>query len=479
MILQHLRAAVLSRALSVRIRAKILGIALGLVLLMGFGVIYIVRHNFHAILAEELVQKGAAVASDVAGRSAVFVNSSDLLGLTEVLAQASGGEEDIRYLFVLDRSRDILIHTFEDGFPADLLGIDAAVGRGERYAVARLDTEEEDVLDVAVPVSGGGFVHVGMSTARIERTVNAITRRLLLVTGVASVIGVLSAYLLTGVITHPIAELVSAADALGKGDFERRASSWSRDEIGHLSTAFNHMAERLAASHHELRQQERLRSQLLNKIITAQEEERRRVARELHDQTSQSITSLMVGLRTAAMAPDLDAVRSQLRDLRGLAARTLDEIHALSLGLRPSVLDDLGLVAAIERYVGDFSRQFQVAVDYHAAGFGDSRLPPLLEITLYRIAQEALVNAARHGDPDSVSIVLERRDGHVILIVEDDGKGFDLARVMESELGRKLGLFGMQERVTLVGGTLTIESSPGQGTSVFAEAPIAADAGAA
>jgi signal transduction histidine kinase len=109
-------------------------------------------------------------------------------------------------------------------------------------------------------------------------------------------------------------------------------------------------------------------------------------------------------------------------------------------------------------------------------GFGDSRLPPLLEITLYRIAQEALVNAARHGDPATVSVVLERRDGHVILIVEDDGKGFELARIMDSELGQKLGLFGMQERVSLVGGTLTIESSPGQGTSVFAEAPIAADA---
>jgi signal transduction histidine kinase len=216
-----------------------------------------------------------------------------------------------------------------------------------------------------------------------------------------------------------------------------------------------------------------LRRQLLERGIEFQEEERRRIARELHDQTSQRLTSILMTLRVLGEAGSLAEVHTRVEDLRAMAAQTLAEVHDLALALRPQLLDDLGLPAALQHYLGEFRDRSHLPADFQVLGLEDRQLPSRIDTALYRIAQEALTNVARHAQAHNVGVLLEARDTSVILIVEDDGKGFDVASTMGSHVhGGNLGLYGMRERAALLGGTLTIESAPGEGASVFAQIPL-------
>jgi PAS domain S-box-containing protein len=223
----------------------------------------------------------------------------------------------------------------------------------------------------------------------------------------------------------------------------------------------------------ERRRHAEVRARLLEQVTAAQEEEQRRLARELHDETGQSLTSLLVGLRTLAEAPSLAAVREQAAELRRVTARTLDEVRRLARGLRPGVLDELGLVPAIDQLAFDHAQMRSIAVEVSAVGFGLERLPPTVEAALYRIIQEALTNAVKHSGARTANVVLQRRREMVQAIVSDDGCGFDVEGTLRTPAARAhLGLHGMRERAALLDGTVTIESTPGEGTTIYARVPI-------
>lgn len=208
---------------------------------------------------------------------------------------------------------------------------------------------------------------------------------------------------------------------------------------------------------------------LLNDVLTAQEAERRRIARELHDDTAQTLASLLVGLRAVEASQDLGQALRAAVTLRALVSAALEGVQRMARGLRPSVLDDLGLEDALDRLGVEVSRAQELVVDVHSTGPRLPRLPEPLEIALYRMAQEALTNAVKHGAPRAVSIVLHRHPTDVRLVVEDDGKGFDASDTLSA--GR-LGLVGMRERAHLVGGSMTLESSPGNGTTICIRVPL-------
>jgi signal transduction histidine kinase len=248
----------------------------------------------------------------------------------------------------------------------------------------------------------------------------------------------------------------------------------------------------------ELKQRDLLRGQLLEQAIAAQEDERRHIARELHDQTGQALTSLLVWLRALEAESDTSAgvmvSPARLQELKAIVADTLDGVRDLALELRPSALDDLGLVPALQRYVRTCQERHGLAIDFQTLGFEGVRLPPALRTALYRIAQEALTNVVQHACAGHVSLLLEARAGprpapltrgHVsgagtiVLIVEDDGCGFEAGRLADGSLDERwLGLSGMRERAELLGGRLTIESAPGAGTTVFVEIPLDGERGA-
>lgn len=221
---------------------------------------------------------------------------------------------------------------------------------------------------------------------------------------------------------------------------------------------------------------EELRNRLIQQAVTAQEEERRRIARELHDEAGQSLTALLVGLRTIEESRTIAEAAELAQRLREIAAQTLDEVGRLSRGLHPSILDDVGLPTAVTRHVQEFAQLHGVAVDMRIDGLDAEPLSPLLQTTVYRILQEALTNVAKHADARSVSVRLVRDEATVELRVQDDGAGFDPAGGAEAAAGdrgdRHLGLQVMRERAALLGGSVEVESQPGAGTTITAHFPV-------
>ncbi len=632
---------------AVSVRAKIMGIVLSLVLLLGAGVTIQVRATMARTLSRELDQRAVSITRDLAARAADLILTNNLYALHELLRDTAANNDDLRYAFVLDVEGRVLVHSFDLGVPPDLLTVNP-VRSDEHHRLQILDSEEGLIHDVAVPIFDGraGTARVGLSEQRLRAQMATTIRQLAFITLLVSLGGVLGGFLLTLVLTRPVKALVEVTQAVARGDLSRRAPRWADDEIGALGNSFNTMVEKLAQAQaeseafnrqllrrnrelaataavaqavssaqldlsgtleralrvvlevtglqagwimllteegrhaslnswlglpgeiarqdadfrfpgcecaqvlntrqplvihpldpacpirpvdlgggrrptchvtvplltrarvlgvlniasddparfdeseltllnaigrqlgvaientrlwEELKQREALRGQLLEQIIAAQEEERKRIARELHDQTGQALTSILVGLRTL----EGEADPARIQDLKAIVTGTLDEVRDLALELRPSVLDDLGLVPALQHYVRVWAGRHDLVIDFHAMGLEGVRLPSPIETALYRIIQEALTNVVRHAQADQVSVLLEARGTMVVAIVEDDGRGFEVDRLMHGQLSEHwLGLHGMRERAELLGGTLTIESSPGTGTTVFAEVPV-------
>jgi signal transduction histidine kinase len=234
---------------------------------------------------------------------------------------------------------------------------------------------------------------------------------------------------------------------------------------------------RIVGTHFDLTERrraeaERARTELLRRLVFAQEDERRRIAREMHDQFGEHLTSLSRIIESMKQACRGNAELEPQVALLELIAQRLDrDVDHLVWELRPTALDDLGLRAALANYVQDWSLRVRVSAELHTAGLTNERLGSEIETTLYRIAQEALNNIAKHARAGHVEIILERRADHLSLVVEDDGVGFDLGEMDADRRG--FGLLGMQERAALVGASLHIESAPGEGTTILVRMPTA------
>lgn len=260
---------------------------------------------------------------------------------------------------------------------------------------------------------------------------------------------------------RPIEVLEQTADEVRRGNFHVRAPAvtFSDPDLDNLTSTFNAMLDTLVGY------QERLR-ELSQRALTAQEEERRRIARELHDDPAQSLTALLVLLKMLhdRQQPTDGTV---LRELIDLTSSTLESIRAIAQELRPAVLDDLGLVAALEGLAVQYRQRFGLTVQVQIRG-QRQRLAPEIELALYRIAQEALTNVAKHAGTDQATLDLSFDPHYVTLCITDRGKGFDV----NEALGSGLGLFSMRERAQLVHGTLEVRTAPGAGTRVEVTVPL-------
>ena len=259
----------------------------------------------------------------------------------------------------------------------------------------------------------------------------------------------------------PMRELESTMGAVQPGLEEPRVhTNFSDPDLRRIATVFNTMLDRLEHERHLSAQ----------RVLQAQERERQRVARELHDQTGQALTHEIISLDLLLERTSDAKARQQLEAVKRTLEETLEEVHRMSQDLRPSVLDDLGLVPALRTLVKQATGP---EVTLHVDGLRE-RLPPPIETALYRIAQEALTNANKYARASRVVIDLRCLDGQVRLRVRDDGAGFDPGSIPErEEPGRAgLGIFGMRERATLLRGTLEIHSAPLKGTEVVAQLPL-------
>lgn len=312
-------------------------------------------------------------------------------------------------------------------------------------------------------------------------------------------------------IARSIGELTYAAERITAGDLTSPVPQSGQDEIGRLARTFDAMrlrlkaslehvqrlnaelearvrqrTEQLAESEAELRRRneelcilneeigrkEADRGELLKKVITAQEEERKRIARDLHDDTSQTLAALLLAIETADETLGTPEAERQMGSARALATQVLDGIHKLILDLRPSLLDDLGLVVALRWYAESRLEAAGIKVDFQVDG-PDRRLPPEVETTVFRIVQEAIMNIAKHARAERAVVSLEFGEASLGVEVEDDGQGFVVDSVGRLPTGASgLGLLGMRERVALVGGALDVHSRPGLGTTIRLQVPL-------
>jgi signal transduction histidine kinase len=213
---------------------------------------------------------------------------------------------------------------------------------------------------------------------------------------------------------------------------------------------------------------ERVARDSLRRVVAAQEVERRRLARELHDETGQALTSILLGLRALEDSLDGEQARRAVGELRELAVGTLQDVRRLAVELRPKALDDFGLVPALERLTETWSAQTGIGLDFAASLGGEEGLSNETATALYRIVQESLTNVVKHSHARHVSVLLTRKNGAVVAVIEDDGRGFDPAAASDG-----FGIQGMRERVDLLGGRLTLESGPEAGTTLVVEVPQA------
>ncbi|HEX8847221.1 MAG TPA: CheR family methyltransferase [Pyrinomonadaceae bacterium] len=252
-----------------------------------------------------------------------------------------------------------------------------------------------------------------------------------------------------------------------------------REELlGHVEQERARLEEGAEARTHELvmevaerRNAEERVKDLLRRLVRAQELERQRISRDLHDQLGQQLTALRLNLETIKERCVEEAeITEQVTQAQVLAERLDSDVDFLAWELRPAALDEAGLAAALENFVQEWSKHFNIKADYHTARLSNIRFTPEVETSLYRITQEALNNVYKHAEASRVDVLLERREENAVLIIEDDGKGFDTEAEVEGNRG--MGLLNMRERASLIGGTVEVESAPGEGTTVFVRIPI-------
>ncbi len=465
----------LTRLGSVNVRTKIMGIVLVLTTVLGLGVTWQVRSVMQRVFMSELENRGVSVAGDLAARSVDPILLNDTYALYQLLTATVANHPDTLYAFVMDNNNHVLAHTFGDnGFPVSLLD-PALTSRalphtGSEVTHLPYSSAEGVVHEFGAPIFDGraGLVRVGLTETRLAGIINAVTGQMLFTTLAVAVVGIVAAIALTWLLTRPILDLVETTRQIGQGDLTARAPHWADDEIGALADAFNQMVTDLDASRQVVAEKEAARARLLKKLINAQEDERKRIARELHDGVGQVLTSFIVATRAVAEADDLALIQAKNAEMGKVAVETLAQVRTLSRQLRPSILDDLGLPAALERYCTDFGALYPT-IDIQLHCDLPQRLPATIEVALYRIVQEALTNAARHGQADQIGILLFKRDGRVQAIVENNGRGFDPGEARRAE--RSVGIHGMAERAELLGGQFNLESND-EGTTVYVELPL-------
>jgi signal transduction histidine kinase len=453
--------------LAVPVSVKVMGIAVGLTVLFGATMFWQIHETWHGIARRDLEAAGQAIARDLAIGAAAALRSGDRARVQLLVEGLHHRSPELAYVIVLDANGRVVAETVPGEPPERLLEANR-LDSGVRSRVVALETAGGAVRDVAVAVGEGrsGVVRIGMSESRISYEVEWLTRRVGSVTAVVAGVGIAAAWLLTYLITRPLSELVSVARAVEGGRYDVRATVWARDDIGELAHSFNELAVTLDRA-------EARRKTLQRQVLSASEEERKRVARELHDHVGQALTSILAELSVLITATRDVTQARRVAALCDLTSQTLGDVHAISTTLRPSVLDDQGLIAALTRHCERFAAHAGVEVEFQVIGLDSGRrLAAEIETALYRIVQESLTNAARHGHARTVHVMVQAKEHSVLAVVDDDGRGFDADNwhhrcVQDGHLG----LLGIEERAALLGGTLRVQSSPGSGTSLFVEVP--------
>ncbi len=473
------RIGMVRRVFQVSLRNKIIGLVIVLLIFFGLFVMSQFIQQTTVLLEEQLDLQAVSTAQYIANRSMDYIYQDDQFSLYALVRDAKQSNKNIRYILIVDRHGDLLVDTFGGRLPKGLLEVNhpSMAKEGHLQIIA---TEEGLVRDWIVPILEGdpGFVRIGMSEVSLLNARLEIMERMAIATALFILLGIVTAFLLTNLIAYPFRNLVRGTEEIAAGNLVYRVPPpLMEDEGGRLILAFNEMVDKLERSTAEIQELNTLRQGFLEKLLKTQEEERARLSRELHDETSQLLASLRMALRYLEESPNLETAQIRLNGLRQLLDETFEGFRRFVAVLRPSSLEEGDLRGSLEHYAAEFERRFAIKVDLAFSG-SSAELTAESAIALFRIVQESLTNVARHAKAHHVSIVLsvnsgaQSQFGEQTLVIEDDGIGFDVEETLSRRAEKgSLGIFGIQERVRLLGGSCQVESTPGQGTALYVRIP--------
>lgn len=458
------------------LRNKIMGLVMFVVLLLTAWSVSEISSNLRQYLIKNLEKHGLEIARDFAVRAPTQININNPYTLQRMINNTMVNSQDVRYIIIFNEKGEVIVHTFENVIPRGLRELNNFVPENG-YNIMPVRTNEAVIKDIVVPIRSGtlGFIRVGMTQKNIEAILLTTTIKLILTAIIVLIIAMFAVYFLTRVVTEPILELVEATKAVAEGRFTTarvNTGSWIK-EVDQLAMAFNIMSDKLQESKMDAEILEEKRKQLLARLITVQEEERKRISRELHDETGQSLTAMTLELRMMDSAASLQEVRQRAGNIREIINHTFDSLRKLIWELRPSSLDDLEIEAVIKRHIIEGLINVGIYADLQVHNLDGVKLTPEVSTAVFRIVQEAVTNAVKHGQANNISIILGKNENSFLAIVEDNGIGFNVDEAINSALDKKkFGLFGMEERANLVEGQLIIESKMGTGTTVYIKIPV-------
>ncbi|HMM21349.1 MAG TPA: histidine kinase [Selenomonadales bacterium] len=453
--------------------AKINLIIVGTLLLSIIMLIVMMRGVTHKLIESQLNIRGFEVGNYIAVLSTNDILQEDYYAIFDRINKAKEKNNDVRYILVANYTGKIIAHTFINGLPEGLPATVAAKSM-ESFTVNKFNSNEGVIYEITVPVENGnvGFVRVGLSSGGMQQILSNTISEFSLMASILCIIAVILASWQVSIIIRPIRNLSKAAEEIKNSNYSVRTTCQSDDEIGMLSQTFNEMAATLKQKEDEnndllnaLQVKEANRTVLISKLFTAQEDERKRISRELHDGAGQSITSLLAYLKILSTEIRGDKQQSLINSARDVLIGVLSELRQMAVDLRPPALDDWGLVAAIEKYLDNNLTIHNIKFVF-ATSHQHIELPDSVVLALYRIFQEAISNIIRHSGATTVQVELISVTGQVKLIISDNGCGFSNESLASAREQNRLGLFGMQERIELLNGSLDIQSAVDIGTKI-------------
>lgn len=447
---------------NLRIIHKLCLLLLVALILLGTSLGFILWNSLGGVMRENIDSKGINLASQIALLSSEPIQMADLYALHELVHLTMVSDKEIRYVLIVDKEGRLMAHTFSQGIPKKLLSAQSIPEqKTDDPHIAILETDEGVIHDILVPIEQGalGYIRVGMNEKTIDKVLYTKVYQLMLTTLFVGIVVLTLVFRLAKLLTKPLQSLTDISEKIAEGQVPKEIPSSSKDEIGILTKAINHMIVNLKKSEVE-------RHSLLNRLITIQEDERKEISRELHDETGQALTYLILSMRALANQMVDTEQRSSILMLREEAAGILHKLRNLAVELSPPVLEELGLIPAMQRYIDDYKVRYNLSVvfEYNSPVNTFERKPSL---ALYRILQESLTNIVKHANAQRVFVSLLTKEENIELIIKDDGIGLSCDALTSARSQNRLGLYGIQERIEIMGGKLELTSEFSEWSTVI------------
>jgi signal transduction histidine kinase len=438
-------------------------------------------------------------AGEVVGAAGGAINPTNSV-MSRILRAAFMSETENHYIEIIDsnevviasdKSSHILGHHDHDGNLGRMIKEKMAAWKTCNHGFSRADGKTQDILAIVPLQSVSWAIVFGQVKDEIYQPAHQLRNKFVLLALIFIGTAIIFSIGISRNIVSPVRSLISATNRIGQGDLSVPVGDIGSDEVAVLAKSFDDMREQLAKSlesiqrqnteleyrvmqrTQQLEEKQLANATLLKQLITSQEDERKRIARELHDESLQTLSAILMNIEMCRLHPEL-INPDKITMMRDTVTRVINEMNKVIQNLRPTVLDDLGFEAAIvwlaDRNLKD--RGIHCNLNMHA--LAEERLSPELQITLFRIIQESVMNIARHSQAENVFMNISTKDHKFTMTIEDDGVGFDTASAFEPlHTGRGLGVLGMRERAVQVNGIVEICSRPGEGTIIQCTVPLA------